>query len=222
MNHTYIKNNIIYRHNTWDESIWNAIHYSNEYNLDHNRLHWKGDVIDIGGHIGSFSHMLYKNGANKIFVVEPDEENFAILSQNLAEGINSNKIILFNNCISYSSDVCYKQTGHAINTGGNSWTNKTSELSYIPSITLDQIIDMATQPIFLKIDCEGCEFEILSKCQNIYKVSEVVGEWHGINDYSIRDYLKDNGFIYASHTVDNQLGLFGATRKDVFITNQKA
>jgi FkbM family methyltransferase len=220
MNSLYIKNNIYFRQNTWDENIWNSIHYKNEYLLDHKRLHWKGDVIDIGAHIGSFSHLMYENGANKIYSVEPDTDNFAVLQNNLSSGIASRKISIFNKCICYNSTDCYQQKFDSLNTGGNPWISDNATENKAGCVTLDELIDLTTKPILLKIDCEGCEFEIFKHCKNLIKVSEIIGEFHSESDSLIKKNLEDLGFIYSSHKTSSNLGLFAATRKDVYLRNQ--
>lgn len=83
-----------FRDNTWDANIWNDIVNNNEYGV---RDPWPYNVIDIGGHIGSFSFkMLSQHNAQKVVVVEPNIENYNLLIKNLEEYLIQDKVIALN------------------------------------------------------------------------------------------------------------------------------
>lgn len=78
-----IKYEIILRKNTSDKNAFKQIFLLNEYDL----FDFKNPktVIDAGGNIGLFSILVKKKYPDsKIICIEPDEENYSILSKNLS------------------------------------------------------------------------------------------------------------------------------------------
>lgn len=91
---------MVFRPDTDDETAWRAVADGNEYASVmalEGEPHWFGDVIDLGGHIGEFSwYAAHKLNAGRIFVVEADQANHAVLRQNLAELISAGRVIALN------------------------------------------------------------------------------------------------------------------------------
>lgn len=205
--------NLYFRPNTWDSNIWHSIVDNNEYGI---RDNWPFYFIDIGGHIGSFSYfMMTKKGATKGIVIEPDSDNYNVLTHNLKPYIENNALIALNAGIGLPDHkLCMHQSAGA-NTGG---------IYYIPSndgnistIQLDDIINLIAekdhQPILLKLDCEGCEYEALESCSQLHKISCIVGEFHvrnTRNELTLKTLLESQNFAFAYHHTGPDIGLFGA------------
>lgn len=137
-------------------------------------------VIDIGSHIGLFA--LYaarfcKNG--KIYCFEPVKENFEALVANLKlNGITN--VLATNAAVSsavgtvtiYLND---DESGHSMYVIG-------SKKIEIASISLKNIMDSDNieKCDFLKIDCEGEEYEIINSLPSEYfdRVEKMVIEYH--------------------------------------------
>lgn len=201
-----------FRPNTWDENIWNSIVIQNEYGIHNN---WPGIVIDIGGHIGSFSYfMLQYKQAKKVIVIEPDPYNFKILTTNLQEFIDTNRVVAINAGIGKPNSQLKLFAPIHDNTGGISYVSAPN--GDIQTITLDNLIDLAdNESILLKVDCEGCEYEALRCCTKLQKIQAIVGEFHVRLDCgpeTLRSLLESNNFAFRYHftSSSNNIGLFGA------------
>lgn len=201
-----------FRDNTWDSNIWNSIVHGNEYGIVQP---WPHNVIDIGGHIGSFSFkMLSQHGTKKVVILEPNIDNYNLLINNLQEFILQNKVIAFNRGIGPpNSKISINNSNLGVNTGGSFYAPSDSG---VDSISLDDLIDVVDDgsPILLKIDCEGCEYEALVSCTKLNKINCIVGEFHNTptkNVRDIRNMLSDYHFSY--HNTSSHLGLFGAHKK---------
>lgn len=202
---------LLFRPNTWDANIWNSIVNSNEYGIVND---WRGYVIDIGGHIGSFSYfMTTHKKTKKSIVIEPDPDNFRVLQHNLSSLINENKVYALN------AGIGPKNTNLSLfarvdqNTGGISYVP--SNVGLVPTIHLDDLIKMVpeNEGILLKLDCEGCEYEALSTCTLLKRVNAIVGEFHHRgenNQFTIKKLLEDQNFIFSYHNTSSNIGLFGA------------
>lgn len=197
-----------FRDNTWDSSIWNDIVNNNEYGIYDP---WPHNVIDIGGHIGSFSFkMLSQHSTKKVVVVEPNIDNYSLLLKNLDQFITNNKVIALNKGIGPPNTKINIPNELGPNTGGSFYSVSTNG---IDTISLDDLIDLIddNSPILLKLDCEGCEYEALASCTKLNKINCIVGEFHKTptNDINtIQNILKNYNFAY--HYRSENLGLFGA------------
>lgn len=199
-----------FRPNTWDENIWNSIVTGNEYSIHNN---WPHNVIDIGGHIGSFSFfMLQHRGCKRSIVLEPDPGNFKLLQNNLKEFIDNNQATAINAGIG-KPDHKLKLFQHVPdNTGGIAYVP--SSEGQIDTVTLDSLIDMLDDsPILLKLDCEGCEYEAIRSCTKLHRINAIVGEFHvrlNQTEQTLRKILTSQGFLFNYHHTSNHIGLFGA------------
>ena len=205
---------ISFRPNTWDANIWNSIVEHNEYGIIND---WPHNVIDIGGHIGSFSYFITtKKGAKKSIVIEPDPSNFKLLQTNLQPQIEQGKVIAFNVGIGSPNTALSLVQHIADNTGGISYTESSN--GNIPTTTLDNLINLLdNSPILLKLDCEGCEYTALSQCSQLHRINAIVGEFHVRPDKNVsflQDILSSQNFEFNYHyTGSEYIGLFGAHQK---------
>jgi FkbM family methyltransferase len=129
-------------------------------------------IIDIGANVGIVSFYFAKKYPNsKIFAYEPHPVNF----QNLLKGIEENKItniFPFNLAVFSKSDLDVKIFLHENNTSASSVFRFLPEDSYVEvkTISLEDIIKQndISYVDFLKIDCEGAEFDILENTEMFY------------------------------------------------------
>lgn len=199
-----------FRSNTWDENIWNSIVHKNEYGIKYD---WNHNIIDIGGHIGSFTFFMLKyKKTQKSVVLEPDPDNFKVLKNNLAQFIEQNKVIAINSGIGKPGDKLKLFEHVPNNTGGIAYVP--SSQGQINTVTLDDLIDMLDDaPILLKLDCEGCEYEALRSCTKLNRISAIVGEFHyayNKTEQTLREILTSQGFLFHHHHTSANIGLFGA------------
>jgi FkbM family methyltransferase len=204
---------LFFRPNTWDANIWNSIVNSNEYGIVDD---WSSYVIDIGGHIGSFSYFITtQKKAKKVITIEPDPDNFRVLQHNLDSLINEDRVYALNAGIG-PKDTNLSLFAHVHeNTGGVSYVP--SENGAVPTVSLDDLIRMVpeNEAILLKLDCEGCEYEALGTCSQLHRINAIVGEFHhrgDNNQLTIKNILENNNFTFSYHHTSSYIGLFGAHR----------
>ena len=174
-------------------------------------------IIDIGGHIGLFSlyaSQFCKNGL--IYSFEPVPENYNLLIDNIQSN-DLNQIKPFNLAVSNSNSnvKLYLNDDEA----GHSMFSKSSKTITVDSISLQQIFDdnNIENCNFLKLDCEGTEYEILQNLKLSYfnKIEKIVIEYHMADshpellenlkkllisqNYSLKTkkLFSDIGFLYA-------------------------
>src|SRR5262249_10679343 len=141
-------------------------------------------VIDIGMHIGAFSHLALTRGAAELHGFEPEASNYACAVRNLAPFGRRTHL---HNCAVWRSDVVapalhfWRSTDDA-NAGGGTLIWDTDG-PLVEAVTFDDVIDRVTdngvrRVSLLKIDCEGAEFPILLTSNRLGCIDRIVGEYH--------------------------------------------
>ena len=156
--------------------VWLIQEYHNDgFNIETNDI-----IIDVGAHIGLFAlyaSQFCKNG--KIICYEPIKENYDLLLEN----IKQNKI---SNIIPYNSAVSSKSSTVKIylneDESGHSMFLENKNFVTVNSISLSDIFkenNIATCD-FLKLDCEGAEYEIIDSLREDFfqKIKKTIIEYH--------------------------------------------
>ncbi len=154
-----------------DHTLWSAILEAQIFQVYFYRpqvlVRSNDTVVDIGAHWGAFTTMAAKMaGRGTVHAYEPDPTNFTEL----------NKVIDLNTIANVKI--------HQAAVGGYQGTRKLYQASScsqhslippghldvravpVPATTLDNIIAAIGQVNFLKIDCEGAEFEIIQQASD--------------------------------------------------------
>tara|TARA_Y100000996_G_scaffold207131_1_gene162524 strand:+ start:4566 stop:5351 length:786 start_codon:yes stop_codon:yes gene_type:complete len=177
-------------------------------------------IIDVGGHIGLFSlyaSQFCKNGL--IYSFEPVQENYHLLVDNIQSN-NLKQIKPFNLAVSNSNSNVKLYLND--DESGHSMFSKSSKTVTVDSISLQQIFDdnNIKNCNFLKLDCEGTEYEILENLPSSYfnKIEKMVIEYHMADshpellenlkklltkqNYTLKSkkLFSDIGFLYAQKT----------------------
>jgi len=175
-------------------------------------------VVDVGAHIGIFS-IFADVQANRgtIYAYEPEPENFDLLEQNIR--INrSRNIKAFRFGLSGKSEKrklflsSRRKTAH-------SFYADSEESVEVQCVTLKDVFDAngLAQIDFLKLDCEGAEYEILLGTPRDYlsRIRRISLEYHdgvmGHNHRELRDFLEREFSVRESRERHTNLGFLYAT-----------
>ena len=216
---------LIFRPNTYDQSIWEDNTIRNAYRLPET-LPEGAIVIDVGCHIGSFSYEAAKRGAKKVFSFEPAISNYVTAKHNLKEYIDSGVVELFNLAVWGKDDEeLIIKSGQEINTGGYSvfdnWCEAKKALNVVKTVSLDTIIrDYArSESIYLlKLDCEGSEYQTIYESKKFDQfIKKIIGETHDGefgNSEDLFHYLikKGYGILDFNHSEEAKLGFIEAIK----------
>ena len=137
-------------------------------------------VIDIGAHIGLFTLYASQNCKNgNIYSYEPVKENFNVLKENITIN-NLKNVKIFNLAVSKSNSTIKLFMNN--DESGHSMFSKSSENIIVNSTSLMKIFDENNikKCNFLKLDCEGAEYEIIKNLPLEYfqKIDKLVIEYH--------------------------------------------
>jgi len=189
------------RSKTNDRIIINEIFINNCYTPKGFEIKKRDVVVDIGAHIGIFSIFASKF-ASKLYAFEPMNDNFIILKENIE--INRIKNAhLFKMAVSNKTgqrELFISDT----NSGGHSFYHDQnySQKVIVPTISLEDFIssNKISTIDFLKMDCEGGEYDIILNCPSriLGIIKKISMECHNIdsdkNIYLLREFLEKNKF----------------------------
>ena len=188
------------RAGTTDFEIINEIYVVKEYNKLLGYLEKDSVVIDIGAQIGVFSvFAALKDGSVKIYSYEPFLPNYTLLEKNIKLNNLSKQIIPFNVGVGKKNEI-RKFTISDKNTGGHGFYCKdSSESIQIKTISLKEVFENNNikKCDFLKMDCEGAEYEILFNAPDSYlkKIKSITMEYHDNgNVVELKKFLEKSGF----------------------------
>ncbi len=182
-------------------------------------------ILDVGSHIGAFAvcaSPYVKNGT--IYAFEPFFGNYEFLEKN----IELNKL---RNVIPMNMAVASDNNGRTLylakmNTSAHSLTKKSDNFVKVSSISLEQFFREKNieNCDFLKMDCEGAEYDILISAsgETLKKIKQISMEYHlpqffgaGSPDLfpKLISHLKDAGFEVSVKKENYQRGYVYAKQK---------
>tara|TARA_R110002033_G_scaffold34427_1_gene72098 strand:+ start:6651 stop:7535 length:885 start_codon:yes stop_codon:yes gene_type:complete len=220
-------NNKIYVETFEEILILNEIFVLNQYK---HYIKHKLVLIDIGANIGVASIFFSKfKNIEKIYAYEPVEitYNQALLNFKLNKSCEKVEIKNYGLANSERKDIFDFNKNVKGNTGirGNLSSSYAKELIKKVEVSLlsasDEIIKISQKhqnvKIFVKLDCEGGEYEIFenlvkSKCIN--EIDYFILEWHDKGSDIIEKLLRDNGFFFFSQNLSVNTGLIHAYRNE--------
>lgn len=146
------------------------------------------EVVDIGAYVGDTPLYFIYNGARRVVAVEPHPIAFKEMVENIKLNNASEKIMAINAAIGSSRGSTKIPANIPLwEIEGVSALNSRSGGIEIPVLRLEDIIDHIGDHHLIKLDCEGCEHEILKSSLDTLKKFEVIYlEYHGGYEYIVK------------------------------------
>ncbi|MDO9043821.1 MAG: FkbM family methyltransferase [Methanobacteriaceae archaeon] len=168
-------------------------------------------IIDIGGHVGDTA-LYFANKGYTVYSFEPIPEVFQIATKNLELNKRfADRVKLINKAVT-SKKGTIKISFDSINESNvSSAFSSSKNLIEVDTTTLETILnEYEIDPYALKIDCEGCEYEIIGKT-DLSMFSEILLEYHsnltGINAQYLIENLQNQGFEVKKMVGNKDMGL---------------
>ncbi|MDB5118121.1 MAG: FkbM family methyltransferase [Mucilaginibacter sp.] len=212
------------------EDVFISKTYSFDHDITDNFI-----VIDIGLNIGIAAlYFATFPSVKKVYGYEPFQLNYLIAKKNLElnPGL-SKKIIVQNTGVGSKNkllrvpfmnegDVGFSTTDFAISSVQNN-SNKTAKYVDVNLIGINEVLkevfenDFANEKIYLKLDCEGAEYEILqalSDNNELKCISVIELEWHYQGAKELMDILEKNNFqiTFSDENINGYTGIIRAKR----------
>lgn len=160
-------------------------------------------IVDIGACTGDTSLYFALKGAKNVIAIEPFPKNFEILKKNIHENHFDDLITpILAACSSSKKGIFIDPDIH---NGMRSILHEFPKGIKIPTLNLEKISkDFEINDAILKLDCEGCEYEIIlnSPSTILQKFTDIQIEYH--NGYkNLEEKLRSSGFDVSQTVVDN-------------------
>ena len=212
------------RTNTTDFMALANVWLLEDYKIKKFEINSDDVIIDIGAHIGIFTiyaSQFCNNG--KIYSFEPVRENYDLLLNNIKLN-HSEQVKPFNLAVSNTNDdvtiyINDDKAAHSIFPSSESSIN-------VKSITLQNIFEEnnINHCNFLKLDCEGAEYEILCNLPAKYfkEIDKIVTECHFVDKKpeligELKQILVKQGFQVRTKTISNELVLLYAIKDSIIL-----
>lgn len=163
-------------------------------------------ILDIGGHVGMFAFACAVRGAARVVSVEPNDDNYRELAGNAARMVTeaihgaawSSPGVLHLGINSHSGGHRIESVGQPVN-----------------AIVFDDLLRSLERVDLLKLDCEGAEWDLIARSDELLRVRQIIGEYHCFRDGETVDnwlsLLRSRGFE-ATAERGAPWGLFWADR----------
>lgn len=220
-----LKNGIRYkvRPKTTDRFIINEIWIHKIYNPPGFEINKNDLVVDIGGHIGIFTILAAKKAnRGKVYVFEPSPENFELLVENVKLN-NASNVYAVNKAVSNKSEKKKLFISQGSNKGSTSFykNEDSGQETEVQALSFKKLIKKLNSKInFLKIDCEGTEYDILFNIGKpiLNKIEKISMEYHYINKdrngNAMKSFLESTGFVVKK--TGEKLGMIYAKKNRDF------
>ncbi|RJQ38246.1 FkbM family methyltransferase [Candidatus Microgenomates bacterium] len=209
-----------------DGFIINEIWGANDYTPIDFEIAENDTVVEIGGYKGYFTVFASKKAKKgKIYTFEPTKYNFNFLRKNLLV----NKC---NNVKSFQLGLAGKKTikkffvgldGQSGNSIISDWFDEKRKPTTftVSCISINNIFSLCKikDIDFLKVDCEGAEYEIFfnTSGKDLQRIKKISMEFHQIGELKIKDlkkFLEKNNFSVKLIDSDKPIGMLYAKRKE--------
>ena len=179
------------------------------------------NMIDIGAGLGDFSIFAAQLAhAGELHAYEPLETSVQLLERNIAENQIGN-VAAYSVAVTSQGQTLAAKSLDIVPTSTEFVTSEAAATGTVESVSLEQAIGRLPNQRcdFLKIDCEGGEFDILlnSSSETLARIDRISLEYHDSEAHShteIVERLKQEGYTVSveNNPVHPFLGLIYAER----------
>jgi len=169
------------------------------------------DVIDVGANTGDSALYFVLNGARKVIAVEPLPNVARCAEENVRLSSATDKVKVINAAL--SNEPVSVPCDYDVRLSGSFSTLSASGPCKVPGVTLGDLLNMVDDPYLLKMDCEGCEAQVIlgPERERLRTFKHIIFEAHpyitGVSNEKLLDSLKELGFECRLHvTLEPKLG----------------
>lgn len=181
----------------WDSYIVNDELQGNMYDIpEHPKV-----VVDIGAHIGGTSILCASKGA-EVYAYEPKKDSFDLLVENARLNGFENKIHCFNKGVGNPGKRklwLFMDNSGMPSLMDDRFKQERGTYEMVDVISFDEVMKDIPHCDFLKVDCEGAEWEFLLNLSEelANKIDRIAAELHFENNEEIGRHLEKFYKVYA-------------------------
>ncbi len=168
------------------------------------------EVLDVGANVGDFSIWAALAGARKVWAYEPDPANLVELRKNLALNPRASTVEVVSEAVwSETGDVWLTDEQGSVRIDEPPDALVGPERSVV-SRHVDEVLLRAGTSLFVKIDCEGCEYDVIRAVSAgaLRRADRIVMEWHSGERFG-GDRTGDWGRMVATLAAEGEVTTMG-------------
>ena len=156
------------------------------------------DVIDVGASAGDTALYFLLNGARKVIALEPLPNVARCADENVRLSGATDKVKALNAAL--SDEPVSVPCNYDMLSSRYFSTLSSSGPCKVPGVTLGDLLNMVEDPYLLKMDCEGCETQVIlgPEREKLRAFEHIIFETHphitGVSDEKLLASLKELGF----------------------------
>jgi len=170
------------------------------------------EVVDVGANVGDSALYFVLNGARKVIAVEPLPNVAKCAEENVRLSGAADKVKVINAAL--SNEPVSVPCDYDVSSSAFFSTLRGSGPCKVPGVSLSDLLSMIDDPYLLKMDCEGCEAQVIlgPERERLRAFEYIILETHphitGVSDEELLASLKELGFECRLHMVhDPKLGV---------------
>jgi len=181
---------ILCRNNRWDVRIVTETFRDRPYLRGIGSMTETPVVVDIGGYIGDFSLYAAKRLGARVIVYEPVPENFSLIQENCRLNPWANMRV-WNKAVASAPEISINVAREKddVHASSHMYQNANEKITIKATRIDDLFTENAVSRIdLLKVDCEGCEYEILrdAAVSTLERIENVAMEYHCIDGWEAK------------------------------------
>ncbi|MEM3786558.1 MAG: FkbM family methyltransferase, partial [Nitrososphaeria archaeon] len=151
-------------------------------------------VLDIGANIGDSAIYFAPNSAKRVFGIEPCKNSFERAIENISQNNLSEKIEIINAL--YGQDGSIYVSDEEGFPGSSLVKNDSGKMLNVFSLKslIDKFHLNLYKNVFLKVDCEGCEYYLLNEDDDVIKTFTKISIEYHYGQEKLVNKLKECGF----------------------------
>jgi len=156
------------------------------------------DVIDVGVNVGDTALYFVLNRARKVIAVEPLPNVARCAEENVRLSSATDKVKVLNAAL--SDEPASIPCDYDVRLSGSFSTLKGSGPCRVPGVTISDLLKMVDDPYLLKMDCEGCEAQVIlgPERERLRAFEHIIFETHphvtSVSNDKLLTSLKELGF----------------------------
>jgi len=161
------------------------------------------DVIDVGASAGDTALYFLLNGARKVIALEPLPNVARCADENVRLSGATDKVKALNAAL--SDEPVSVPCNYDMLSSRYFSTLSSSGPCKVPGVTLGDLLNMVEDPYLLKMDCEGCEAQVIlgPEREKLRAFEHIIFETHphitGVSNEELLVSLKELGFECRLH-----------------------